>query len=159
PRLEVNKQTVCTLHYLLSDSLLEARYAGKIRDHGVRIGGSTYIPFEDSRQLQMRLDRITEKAAQIEDPYEQSLFFLVNITYLQAFSDVNKPTARLSANIPLIKSNLVPLSFNDIEREDYTSAMIAVYELQKLHPLIDLYVFSYMRTCAMYDSTVEAMGF
>lgn len=159
PRLEVSEQTICTLHYLLSDGLVEARYAGKIRDHGVRIGGSTYIPFEEKKQLQIRLTRIIEKADTIENPYEQSLFLLVHITYLQAFSDVNKRTARLSANIPLIKTNLVPLSFNDVQREDYTSAVIAIYELQDIRPILDLYLFSYMRTCAMYDSTVKAMGF
>lgn len=159
PRLEVNQQTICTLHYLLSDGLVEAHYSGKVRDHGVRIGGSTYLPFEDPKQLQVRLNRITEKAARIEDPYEQSLFLLVHISYLQAFSDVNKRTARLSANIPLIKGNLVPLSFNDVEREDYVSSMIAIYELQDIRPLLDLYVFSYMRTCAMYDSPVKTIGF
>lgn len=159
PRLKISEQTICTIHYLLSDGLVEARYAGKIRDHGVRIGGSTYVPFEDKGQLQSRLDRIIEKAAIIKNPYEQSLFLLVHISYLQAFSDVNKRTARLSANIPLIKSNLVPLSFNDVEREDYTSAVIAIYELQETRPILDLFLFSYMRTCAMYDSTVKAMGF
>ncbi len=158
-RLEISEQTVCTLHYLLSDSLVEARYSGRIRDHGVRIGGSTYIPFEDKKQLQIRFARIVEKAAAIDDPYEQSLFLLVHITYLQGFSDVNKRTARLCANIPLIKANLVPLSFNDVEREDYSSAVIAIYELQDIRPIVDLYLFSYMRTCAMYDSTVKAMGF
>lgn len=159
PRLEVTEQTICTLHFLLSDGLVEARFAGKVRDHEVRIGGSTYIPFKDKKQLQTRLTRIIEKAALIENPYEQSFFLLIHITYLQGFSDVNKRTARLSANIPLIKSNLVPLSFNDVEREDYISAVIAIYELQDVRPLLDLYIFSYMRTCAMYDSTVKAIGF
>ena len=84
---------------------------------------------------------------------------LIHISYLQAFADVNKRTARLSANIPLIKSNVVPLSFNDVEKEDYTSAVIAIYELQDIHPILDLYVFSYMRTCALYDTTVKTIGF
>lgn len=159
PRLGISEQTICTLHYLLSDGLLEARYAGKIRDHGVRIGGSTYLPFEEKNQLQIRFNRIVEKGALIENPYEQSLFLLAHVSYLQAFSDVNKRTARLCANIPLIKKNLVPLSFNDVERDDYNSAMIAIYELQDIRPILDLYLFSYMRTCAMYDSTVKAMGF
>ncbi len=159
PRLEVNKETICTLHYLLSDGLIEARYSGTVRDHGVRIGGSTYIPFEDPKELESRLDLITEIAASIHDPYEQSLFLLIHISYLQAFSDVNKRTARLSANIPLIKNNLVPLSFNDVERDDYMSSMIAVYELQDVRPILDLYLFSYMRTCLMYDSTIKAIGF
>jgi Fic family protein len=158
-RLEVTEQTICTLHYLLSEGLVDARYAGKIRDYGVRIGGSTYVPFEDKRQLQTRLEAIIAKAAVIENPYEQSLFLLIHISYLQAFSDVNKRTARLCANIPLIKSNLVPLSFNDVERNDYASSMIAIYELQEIQPLLELYAFSYMRTCAIYDSTVKTIGF
>ena len=158
-RLNVNLQTIRTLHYLLADGLVEAKYAGKVRDHSVRIGGSTYIPFDDPKQLQVQLERIAEKAAFIKNPFEQSLFLLIHISYLQAFIDVNKRTARLSANIPLIIDNLVPLSFNDVERDDYISAMIAIYELQDVNPLIDLYAYSYMRTCAAYDATIKAIGF
>lgn len=39
------------------------------------------------------------------------------------------------------------------------SAMIAIYELQQVQPMVDVYVFSYLRTCAAYDSTVKAVGF
>lgn len=159
PRLEITPQTICTLHYLLSDGLVEARYAGKIRDYGVRIGGSTYVPLENQKQLQIRLERIAEKASLIKDPHEQSLFLLIHISYLQGFVDVNKRTARLSTNIPLIKNNLVPLSFNDIDRDDYNSAMLAVYELLDVRPILDLYLFSYLRTCSRYDSTVKSVGF
>ena len=84
---------------------------------------------------------------------------MIHLSYLQAFIDVNKRTARLSANIALIKQNLVPLAFNDIQVDDYMSAMIVIYELQNVQPLVDLYVYSYLRTCAAYDSTVKAMGF
>lgn len=159
PRLEINRNTICTLHYLLSDGLIDPAEAGKIRRHGVRIGGSTYVPFEDSRRLEQQLEKITSKAAQIVDPFETSLFLLVHLSYLQAFIDVNKRTARLSANIPMIKNNLVPLAFNDVLVDDYLSAIIAIYELQDVRPLIDLYVFSYLRTSAAYDSTIKAMGF
>lgn len=159
PKLEMTESTLCTVHYLLSDGLLESSYSGKVRDHGVRIGGSTYVPYEDPKQLQSQLTHIAEKANLIDDPYEQSLFLLVHITYLQAFSDVNKRTARLCSNIPLIKNNLVPLSFNDVDRDDYISSVIAIYELQDIHPILDLYAFSYMRTCALYDSTIKSMGF
>lgn len=157
-RLTASQETICTIHYLLSDSLLESQYSGKVRDHNIRIGGSTYIPIEDPRQLQQNLNLICEKATAIHDPFEQSLFLLVHISYLQAFADVNKRTARLATNIPLIKQNLVPLSFNDVEREDYLSSIIAVYELQDVRPIIDLFIFSYLRTCATYDATVKAIG-
>lgn len=159
PKLEINRNLVCTLHYLLSDSLLEPADCGKVRKHVVRIGGSTYMPFEDPRRLELQLERIAEKASVILDPFEQSFYLLVHLSYLQAFADVNKRTARLAANISLVKGNLVPLAFSDIQIEDYMAAMIAIYELQDVRPLVDLYVYSYLRTCAMYDSTVKAMGF
>lgn len=157
--IEVDRTVICTLHYLLSDGLVEPTEAGKVRKHSVRIGGSTYMPFEDPKRLERQLEKIASKASLIRDPYEQSFFILVHISYLQAFIDVNKRTARIAANIPLIKNNLVPLAFSDIRVDDYMSAMIAIYELQDIRPLIDLYVYSYLRTCAAYDSTVKAMGF
>lgn len=159
PRIEVSRNVICTLHFLLSDGLVESAEAGKVRRHGVRVGGSTYIPFEDPKRLEHQLEKIAHKAAQIKDPYEQSIFLLIHVSYLQAFADVNKRTARLSANIPLIRENLVPLAFSDVRVEDYMSAMIAIYELQNVKPLVDLYVYSYLRTCAAYDSTIKAMGF
>lgn len=159
PRLNVSRNVICTLHYLLADGLVEPRYAGKVRDHGVRIGGSTYIPIEGAYRLQQQLEKVAEKADEVKDPFEKSLFMLVHISYLQVFADVNKRTVRLSANIPLITENLVPLAFSDVEVKDYMSAMIAIYELQNVLPIVDLYVYSYMRTCAAYDSTVKALSF
>lgn len=159
PQIGVNRETILTLHYLLAEALVDVEYLGKIRDHGVRIGRSTYIPFEDPRRLDLQFNKIIEKAVLIEDPFEQSLFLLIHLSYLQPFIDVNKRTARLSANIPLVINNLVPLSFNDVEVDDYTSAVIAVYELQQISPIVDLYVYSYMRTCAAYDATVKSVGF
>jgi len=159
PKLEVSRNTICTLHYLLSDGLVEPQDAGKVRRHPVRIGGSVYSPFEDTRRLETQLEKIVTKAALIGDPFEQSIFLLIHISYLQAFADVNKRTARLSANISLIKGNLVPLAFSDVQKEDYLSAMIAIYELQDVRPLVDLYAYSYIRTCAAYNTTIKAMGF
>lgn len=158
-RLRPTEETIYTLHFLLADGLLDREFVGKVRPHSVRIGGSTYIPIEDPIRLKLQLQRIVSKAALIEDPYEQSLFLLIHISYLQAFADVNKRTARLSANIPLVVHNLVPQSFSDIERDDYNSALIAAYELQDIRPMVDLYLFSYMRTCTIYDSTVKTKGF
>lgn len=158
-KIEVTRTVICTLHFLLSDGLVESVEAGKVRKHRVRVGGSTYIPFEDPKRLEQQLEKIAQKAAQIRDPFEQSIFLLIHISYLQAFADVNKRTARLSANISLIRGNYVPLAFSDVRVEDYMSAMIAIYELQDIRPLVDLYFYSYLRTCAAYDSTIKAMGF
>ena len=158
-KVEVNYNTICTLHYLLADGLVESSEAGKIRRHGVRVGGSIYIPFEEPSELSKQLELIADKASLIIDPFEQSFFLLVHVSYLQAFIDVNKRTARLCANIPLVKNNLVPLSFNDVKVDDYKLSVIAIYELQDITPLADLFTYSYLRTCIAYDSTVKSMGF
>lgn len=154
-----HEDTIYTVHFLLSDALIPSQFCGKVRNHGVRISGSTYIPLENPTLLQKQLNLICKKAALIKEPFEASLFLLVHLAYLQAFVDVNKRTSRLSANFPLIKNNLIPLSFNDMSQEDYINAMIAIYELNELQPLIDLYIQSYLRTCEAYNATVSSLGF
>lgn len=158
-RISLNRESLYTLHYLLSDGLLEAKYSGKVRDHYVRISGSAYLPLENSKMLDHQLNLICEKGYKIVDPFEQSIFMLIHISYLQAFADVNKRTARLSANIPLIQKNLVPQSFNDVNRDDYISALLAIYELQNTQPMVDLFAFSYLRTCVAYDVTIKSIGY
>lgn len=158
-KIDISMSTILSIHYLLSDGLVEPRYAGKVRDHGVRIGGSSYIPIEEKHVLESLLEQVITKAAEIKDPFEQSFFLLTHLSYLQPFSDVNKRTARLCANIPLIKQNFVPQSFNDVSRDDYTSAIIAIYELQKTTPLAELYIYSYKSTCIQYDNTIRTIGY
>lgn len=157
--LEISSAEICTLHYLLSDGLVPPRYAGKLRDHSVRISASTYLPLDEPERLQVQLGKICTTAGAITDPFEQSFFLLAHIAYLQAFTDVNKRTSRLSANIPLIQGNLVPLSFNAIDKDDYASAMIALYELNDITPLADLYLFSYQRTCREYKALSVSTNF
>ncbi|GAA5111355.1 Fic family protein [Alloalcanivorax gelatiniphagus] len=156
--LEPSYEEICTLHYLLSDGLVPPDGSGKVRDHGVRVGASSYIPLDRPSELERRLRQIADKAMAINEPYEQSLFLLVHVAYLQAFTDVNKRTSRLAANIPLVTRNRVPLSFNAIEKDDYASAMLAVYELNDPGPLMELYRASYLRGCQEYDATAEALG-
>ena len=147
-RRGVSVEEILTLHYLLADGLVPPNQAGAVRNHGVRIGGSTYIPYEDSARLQRGLRNVAVAAMGIDNPFEQSLFLLVHLAYLQAFADANKRTSRLCANVPLLQHNLVPLAFNAIEQDDYASAVVAVYELNEPRPLAELYVASYLRTCA-----------
>jgi Fic family protein len=39
-----------------------------------------------------------EKASQIQNPFEQAFFVLVQLPYHQPFDDVNKRVSRLAAN-------------------------------------------------------------
>jgi Fic family protein len=107
----VNRYTVTNLHSLLADNLLDdPRNAGRLRTTPIAIGASTYIPTAIPQLIEELFGQLLDKAAAIRDPFEQSLFLMVQLPCLQPFVDVNKRTSRLAANIPLIKANLVPLS-------------------------------------------------
>jgi hypothetical protein len=100
---------------------------------------------------------LLEKAAAIGDPFEQSLFLLVHLPYLQPFADVNKRASRLAANIPLIKCNLVPLSFIDAPEQTYIEGLIAVCELNRIELLRDFYLWAYERSSRQYKTIRDSL--
>jgi Fic family protein len=157
--IELNGLTIRNLHHLLSQDLLRNPEAcGNIRTIEVDIGQSTYKPLNNSHVLKELFELILFKARKIENPFEQSFFLLVHFSYLQAFEDVNKRTSRLSCNIPLIKENLCPLSFIDVSQDDYTAALLAVYEKNNINPMLELYVWAYIRSCEQYGVVKKSLG-
>jgi len=157
--LQPDENTIRTLHYLLADSLVAPGAAGQIRDESIRVGGTTYAPLDGRERLTRLLLLLLDKARAIADPFEQSFFLLVHISYLQAFVDVNKRTARLASIIPLIRSDYVPQSFVEMDQDAYLKATIAVYEFNEVGPLADVYAWSYRRTCQRFEITAQVVGF
>lgn len=157
--IELNSLTIRNLHHLLSQDLLANPAAcGNIRSIELDIGQSTYKPLNNPHQLKELFELILFKARKIEDPFEQSFFLLVHLSYLQAFEDVNKRTARLSCNIPFIKENLCPLSFTDVSRDDYTAALLTMYEKNNVEPMLELFSWAYLRSCAQYRFVRKTLG-
>jgi len=157
-RMEISVDNIRSLHYLLADGLLQPEEAGQVRSSGVRISSSVYLPWEGEARLMAQLSAIVEKADLIADPYEQSFFLLVHLAYLQAFIDVYKRTARLAANLPLVRNNCVPISFSDISIEAYISSMLVCYELNETEPLAELYAWSYLRSSQHDKARVDSLG-
>lgn len=102
------------------------------------------------QRLEDLFDIVLRIAAEIVDPFEQALFLMVQLPYLQPFEDVNKRVSRLAANIPLIKRNLSPLAFIDVPERAYVDALLGVYELNRIEPLRDVFVWAYERSCQQY---------
>jgi hypothetical protein len=94
----------------------------------------------------------------ITDPFEQAFFAMVQIPYLQPFDDVNERVSRLSANIPFIKGNLSPLSFEGVPRETYTDAVLGVYELNRVELLRDVFIWACERSAARYAAVRQSLG-
>ncbi len=147
----LNKNTIIDLHTLLSEMLLQGpAQSGVVRSFDVAIHGSVYAPQSMKFILEELLKQVIKTAIAIADPFEQSFFLMVHLSYLQAFGDVNKRVSRLAANIPLIQHNLCPLSFVDVPEKTYIEGLLGVYELNRVELLRDVYVWAYIRSCKQY---------
>ncbi len=136
---------------LMRDLLRDARDIGSIRRRVVNIDGSVYSPSSIPSLLEETLNTIVDKVRNIRNPVEAAFFLWVNLAYLQPFADGNKRTSRLSANMPLMLYNCAPLSFLDVERSDYATAMLGVYEQRNVAAAVDLFEFIYRRSIQKYS--------
>jgi hypothetical protein len=153
--IELNSFTLLNLHNLLSQDLLSDPAAcGNIRRIEVDIGKSAYKPLNNPHVLKEMLELFLLKARKINDPFEQSFFVLIQLSYLQAFEDVNKRTARLTC----IKNNLCPLSFTDVSRDDYSAALLTIYEQNEITPMLELFCWAYSRSANLYDVVKDSLG-
>lgn len=151
-----NPRDIFELHSLLASGLLgDDADAGRIRRGLIEISRSAYLPIAPPQQLDEQLQAILEKARAIEDPFEQSIFLLAFIPYLQPFIDVNKRTGRIAANIPLLKHQLCPMSYRDMDKDRYTDGLLAFYELNWTETLAAAYCEAYERGVDRYTAVVE----
>jgi Fic family protein len=156
---KITSHEVCSIHALLSENLLgDPSASGRVRQIAVGVGGTNYMPLENPHLLQECFQVFIEKLNLIKDPFEQSFFALIQLSYLQAFEDVNKRTARLVANIPMIKKNLRPLSFMDVDNEAYVKSLLGIYEKNDVSLFRDLYLWAYTRSAQRYSAIQQAMG-
>lgn len=154
-----DRPTILNLHAILADNLLPDPHApGRLRRMPVVIGKSPYRPLQIPSLLDECFNRLLNKAHAIHDPFEQALFCLVQLSYLQAFDDVNKRVSRLAANIPFIKHNLSPLSFNDVPRDYYTDAVLLIYEQNQTSLMKELFLWAYERSVARYGAVRQSVG-
>lgn len=155
----VNRYTVLSLHALLSDNLLpEPAACGRLRQDAAGISGSVYTPPGHPQQIEGYFETLLEKAAAINDPFEQAFFLMVQLPYLQPFDGVNNLVSRLAANIGFNRHNLVPLSFVDVPPDVYVNGLLGVYELNRVDLLKDVFLFAYERSAARYGVLRQTLG-
>lgn len=154
-----NRYTILNLHALLANNLLADPAApGRLRYIAVGIEGSPFHPLEAPQVIEECFDQILATANAIGDPFEQALFVMAQLPYLQPFDDVNKRVSRLAANIPLIRKNLAPLSFTDVPPRTYTEAMLGVYETKKADLLKEVFIWAYERSASRYAAVRQSLG-
>jgi len=154
-----DRRTILNLHALLTTDLLRsASYEGALRTDPVGIGKSAYLPLAIPALIETMFDLILSKARAIRDPFEQAFFAMVHLPYLQPFIDGNKRVSRLAANLPFFQRNLAPLSFVGVAEKDYTDAVLAVYELNEVSLLREVFVQAYERSAQRYTVIRGVMG-
>lgn len=154
-----NRYTLTNLHALLSNNLLpDPAASGRLRSFGVGITHSVFTPLGIPQQIEEMFELLLQKAEQIEDPFEQTFFVMVQLPYLQPFDDVNKRVSRLAANIPLNRRNLSPLTFVDVPNDIYIQGIMGIYELNRVELFKDVFIWAYERSAQRYAALRQSLG-
>jgi len=99
-----------------------------IRKRRVGISGTNYKPLDNEFQIREALQEMCILVNKKDNVFEKSLLVLVLISYIQAFNDGNKRTARILSNAILINNQYCPISFRTIDSVEYKKAMLVFYE-------------------------------
>lgn len=113
------------IHSILIKDLMIQR---NIRSRSVGISGTNYRPLDNEHQVREALAEMCVLVNSKDNVFEKALLLLVLLSYIQAFEDGNKRTARIVSNACLIDNGYCPISFRTIDSVEYKKAMLLFYE-------------------------------
>jgi Fic family protein len=111
-----------------------------IRNHRVGISGTNYKPLDNEHQLREALNLMCDLVNLKQNVFEKALLLLVLLSYLQAFDDGNKRTARIVSNACLIHHKHCPISFRTVDSIEYKKAMLLFYEQNNISAFKTLFM-------------------
>lgn len=146
----INQHTLREFHQMIAAGLLyDPNTIGAIRWFEVSIFGTNYVPLGQEDQIRVELDRLFEIGSSIKNVYDKSLYFHLNLAYLQPFADGNKRTARMMQNLVLRSENRSILSFDTTKSdtvERYQKGIGQYYETGEFTIMQSLFRESYRYT-------------
>ena len=122
---ELSVHRIEDIHSILTKVLEVDR---NIRHRRVGITGTNYRPLDNEFQIREALEDTCTLVNGKDNVFEKALLTLVLLSYIQAFVDGNKRTARITSNGILIANGYCPISFRTVDSIDYKKAMIMFYE-------------------------------
>jgi len=125
------------IHQLLTKDLSVDR---GIRHRRMGITGTNYHPLDNEFQIREAMHDTCDLINSRENVFEKALLVLVLLSYIQAFSDGNKRTARITSNAILIANGYCPLSFRSVDSIDYKKAMLIFYEQNNLYAFKQIFI-------------------
>lgn len=111
-----------------------------IRHRRVGITGTNYRPLDNEFQIREALQSMCDLINSRTTIFDKALLALVLLSYIQAFVDGNKRTARITSNAILIANGYCPLSFRTVESIDYKKAMLIFYEQNNLYAFKQIFM-------------------
>lgn len=111
-----------------------------IRKRRVGISGTNYKPPDNEFQIKEALEDMCTLVNKQENVFAKALLVLVLISYIQAFADGNKRTARIISNAILMNNNYCPISFRKIDSVEYKKAMLIFYEQNNITPFKKIFI-------------------
>lgn len=125
------------IHQLLTKELSVDK---GIRHRRVGITGTNYHPLDNEFQIREAMRDTCELINGKANIFEKALLALVLLSYIQAFSDGNKRTARITSNAILIANGYCPLSFRTVDSIDYKKAMLVFYEQNNIYAFKQIFI-------------------
>lgn len=125
------------IHQLLTKDLAVDK---GIRRRRVGVTGTNYRPLDNEFQIREALRDTCELINGKANVFEKALLVLLLLSYIQAFADGNKRTARITSNAILIANGYCPLSFRTVDSIDYKKAMLVFYEQNNLYAFKQIFI-------------------
>ena len=134
---ELSVRRLEELHALLTKELAVDK---GIRKRRVGITGTNYLPLDNEYQIREALEDSCRLINGKENVFEKALLTLILLSYIQAFADGNKRTARIASNAILIAHRHCPISFRTVDSVDYKKAMLLFYEQNNLSAFKKIFI-------------------
>ena len=144
---ELSVHRIEDIHSILTKELEVDR---NIRHRRVGITGTNYRPLDNEFQIREALEDTCTLVNGKDNVFEKALLTLVLLSYIQAFVDGNKRTARITSNAVLIASGYCPISFRTVDSIDYKKAMLMFYEQNNIAAFKKIFIEQFLFAVKTY---------
>jgi Fic family protein len=144
---EISVARIEEIHALLTKELGLER---NIRYRRVGITGTNYTPLDNEFQIREALEDTCRLINGKDNVFEKALLALVLLSYIQAFTDGNKRTARITSNGILIAFGYCPISFRTVDSIDYKKAMLMFYEQNNIAAFKKIFIDQFLFAVKTY---------
>ncbi|MDD5854886.1 MAG: Fic family protein [Prevotella sp.] len=144
---ELSVHRIEDIHSILTKELEVDR---NIRHRRVGITGTNYRPLDNEFQIRKALEDTCTLVNGKDNVFEKALLTLVLLSYIHAFVDGNKRTARITSNAILIANGYCPISFRTVDSIDYKKAMLMFYEQNNIAAFKKIFVEQFLFAVKTY---------